>query len=135
MSYSASVTVQTLQYAGDMRGLFVVTITETDASNTSETNFEVPKTFRIFRQLCKLTAGTGTTIDPVVGTVTDPGNASNSAELVYANGTAAVRVNNDINSGQGAACYASGGKLYHRSVPDAGSDNSITTIYLIQGGW
>lgn len=135
MAYAASVSVQTLQYAGDQRGLFVITIAETGASSTSETSFEVPKTFRILRQTCKLTGGTATTIDPVIGTVTDPGNVSSGAELVYANGTAAAQVNNDINSGQGAAFYAAGGKLYHRSVPDAGSDNSVSTIYLIQGGW
>ena len=133
MAYSASISVQTLQYGGDLRGLFVVTITETDCTSTSECSFEVPKTFRLFRQICKLTGGSGSTIDPVVGTVTDPGAAASSAELVYANGTAAARVNNDVNSGQGAAFYAAGGKLYHRSVPD--NTSTVTTIYLIQGGW
>lgn len=135
MAYAASISVQTLQYGGDEKGLFVVTINETDATNTSECSFEAPKTFRLLRQTCKLTAGSGSTIDPVVGTVTDPGAAASSAELVYANGAAAARVNNDVNSGQGAAFYAPGGKLYHRSVPDSGTNNSVTTIYLIQGGW
>ena len=134
MAYAASISVQTLQYGGDVKGLLAITINETDTATTSECNFEVPKIFRILRQTCKLTGGSGSTIDPVVGTVTDPGAAASSAELVYANGVAAARVNNDINSGQGAACYAAGGKLYHRSVPDSGTNNSVTTIYLIQGG-
>lgn len=117
------------------KGYWKLTISETSAGDTSEVTItNVPKVGRVLRQTCVRTAGTGTTVDPILGTVADP--ASNGASVVYENGTAGSPINNDINAGAGTVYTTSTGTLYHRSRPNsAAADHSITSTYLIQGGW
>ena len=113
----------------------VVEITETGALTGSEPTAIGLKFARgvLLRATCVLTAGTGPSVDPVLGTVTDPGASANAASVVYANGTAAATV--DYVPSTPIPFHTSTGELFHRSVPSGGSDNAITTKYFIRVGW
>lgn len=114
------------------KGLWKVTVVETNATSTSEVSLVgLPNVGRVIRQASVKTSGTATTVDPILGVSTDPSGVS----VVVENGTAGASVNNEPNNGQGASYAASDNTLYHRSRPDSGTDNSITTIYYIIGGW
>ena len=110
----------------------VVTIAETEAAAASEAD-PIELGFvrgRIIRQVCVLTSGTATTVDPIIGTTTDPSGAA----VVLENATAAATVDNQITGG--ATFNSSTGILYHRSVVDgASADNVIATTYHILVGW
>lgn len=127
-------TVTVNQVGSDPRGkgYWKVTITETSVGSSTEVSLVgVPNVGRVIRQVCTKTAGSGSTVDPIVGVSTDPSGLS----ITYENGTAAATVNNEPNNGFGASYAVSNNTLYHRSRPDSGSDNSISTVYFIQGGW
>jgi hypothetical protein len=76
-----------------------------------------------------LTAGSGSTVDPSVTYTT----AGTGAAVVLENGTAAATT--DSVSDPGIPYYDADGKLWIKSGVDSGSDNAITTILLIRGGW
>lgn len=128
----STVTVSQVGSDPDGKGYWKVTITETSVDTTTEVSvLGVPNVGRIVRQASAKTAGSGSTLDPIVGMSTDP----SGVEIAFENGTAAATVNNEPNSGFGASYAVSNNTLYHRSRPDSGSDNSVTTIYFIRGGW
>jgi len=150
MAYAATVTVTPITaHLGDrVQEGFSVTIAETGAKNTDQWDTAgagtgvtltgvtdtdwLPAMGRIVRYVADLTAGTGTTLDPVVGTVTDP--ASTPASVVLENGTAADPI--DLQPADGGAYYAPTGILYGRNVVnDATADHAITTKILILSGW
>ena len=124
MAYAASVT-------GTRRGgEILVTISETEAASTSEASIDLGvQKFRVHRQICQLTSGTGTTVDPIVGNATNPSGIS----VILENDTAAATADNSVTGG--VTGYVSNGTLYHRSQVDAGSDNSISTQYHLVVGW
>lgn len=105
-----------------------VRIAETDCASTSEATIAlgVPCFFSVLAQRGKITSGTGATLDPILGTATAPAGV----EVVAENGTAADPVNNAPTGG--APGYTSTGTLYHRSRPNAGTDNVITTEYILR---
>jgi hypothetical protein len=136
MAYAASVTVTR------RGGEILVTISETEAASTSEASIDLGvQKFRVFRQICQLTSGTGTTVDPILGngtgTTVDPilGNATNPSgiSVILENDTAAATADNSVTGG--VTGYVSNGTLYHRSQVDAGTDNSVSTQYHIVVGW
>jgi hypothetical protein len=109
----------------------LVTISESEVASSSEADV-IALGFtkgRILRQTCVLMSGTGTTVDPVIGIATNPAGANIALE----NGTAAATVDNQVAGG--ATFFATTGNLYHRSNPDAGTDNTIVTTYHILVGW
>ena len=115
---------------------YLIQIVETEAGAATETSFQVPIRGRVLRQQATLTAGSGSTIDPILGNATNP--AAATASLVVENATAAATIDNMSDP---AVPYVSAtGTLYHRSVCDSGSDNAVTTLYYISGstatrGW
>lgn len=138
MAYAATVVIEPVGSARG-RGQFAVTVTETECEATSEwsttnaTNaagqrVSLPKTFRIVGQKVTKTAGTATTVAPV---------------LARATGVTAVGVNSISIQAAAAAiddasqyrAYLPSQVLYGRSTPNAGTDNSITTQLLIVEGW
>lgn len=124
MAYAASVTVTR------RGGEILVTISETEAASTSEASIDLGvQKFRVFRQICQLTSGTGTTVDPILGNATNPSGIS----VILENDTAAATADNSITGG--VTGYVSNGTLYHRSQVDAGTDNSVSTEYHIVVGW
>ena len=96
----------------------VVQITETSASSSTEETIDLGVTKgRILRQVCIKTAGSASTVDPV---------------LARTSGGTGINI---VVENAGIPFYSSTGKLYHKSSPDTGSDNSISSEYLISVGW
>lgn len=134
MAYAAVVTVtQLTPIAKEYLHNFIVDITETGATSTDEATITgLPVQGRIIRQICIHTAGTAATVDPVLGSATNP--ASAGKDLILENATAAATVDNLPSPA--VPYYSSTGTLYHRSVSNgASTDNSHTVRYLIRDGW
>lgn len=123
MAYAATVTLT--RKGND----YVVTISETEAAAGSEATITgLPIKGRVQRQICSLTAGTATTVDPKL-TLTSGGTGVN---IVVENGTAGANIDNVSDP---AIPFANTGpSMYHKSVVDADTDNSVTTVYYITGG-
>ena len=109
---------------------FQVVITETEAGAATEATIEgLPKKGRICTQLATKTTGSATTIAPIL--VTAAGSSLAIETVLQASAAA-----DQSNAFESPIKYTTtNGKLFHRSVCDAGSDSSITTVYLIQAGW
>ena len=106
-----------------------VSISETSASSSTESTITLGvQKFRVLRQICQVTAGTAATVDPVLAR-TAGGTGIN---VLMENDTAAATCDNSVTGG--IACFSSDGVIYHKSVPNAGSDNAISTEYAILVG-
>lgn len=109
---------------------YIVTISETEAGAATEATITgLPRKGRVMRYKVDLTAGSGATVDPVLGTATNPAGST----IVVQNDTAADPV--DLQDVAGYRYYSATGTLYHRSVLNAGSDNSVTVQILISADW
>jgi hypothetical protein len=75
-----------------------------------------------------LASGTAATITPVVSGENDFTGPQVIAALSA--GTALDEIN-----AEGIPFAALDGKLYHRSTPDAGSDNVVSSRYILKQGW
>jgi len=131
MAYASVITVTR---AGDK---LRVTIAETDAASTSETSaIETGQNYlTLVSQEADLVSGTGSTIDPEIGTKTA---FSLGDGLVYANKTASAGLLNSAALGvnPGVPFYSSDGKLYVTSKPnDASANHVINSTYLFKIGW
>lgn len=109
----------------------LVEIAETSATSSTETTITLGVSkFRVLRQVCQLTAGTGSTVDPKL-TRTSGGSGVN---ILVENATAAATADNSVTGG--ISCYSSDGVIYHMSVPNNGTaDHAITSEYHILVGW
>ena len=129
---AATVTVTEAATWGRRRN-YVLTIAETGAGASSEvsvvlSDYGLPNTGRVMAQIAILSAGTGTTIDPVLGEQTDPAAGAWRVE----NDAAAALVHNTSRG----VCYTGIPTFYHRSAPNnAATDHTITTRYYIRAGW
>lgn len=124
MAYAASVTVT--RRGGEIR----VTISETEAASTSEATIDLGvQKFRIHRQICTLSSGSATTVDPILGNATAPSGAN----VILENDTAAATCDNSVTGG--VTGYSSNGTLYHRSQVDSASDSTVVSIYHVTVGW
>ena len=124
MAYAAAVTVT--RRGGEIR----VTISETEAAATSEASIDLGvQSFRVHRQICQLTAGSASTVDPILGNATAPSGAN----VVIENDTAAATCDNAITGG--VTGYSSTGTLYHRSNVDSAADSTVVSIYHVTVGW
>lgn len=130
MAYASTITVE---QAGT--GLYVVTISETDAAAASETEIDLaaeglPPIGAIVARRCAVESGAGSTVQPVLGDATDPENA---AAWLFSTDTAANPVHQQpaapITYGTGVS------SLFHRSKVDSGTNNTITTVYHLKRGW
>jgi len=112
------------------KGDIVVTITEAAASaGDIITIAGLPETYRILRYSCILSAGTGTTVAPLLSI--DPAQADLS-KLCISEANPAAQV--DSLALPAVPCYGAG-LAYHSSNVDAGIDNVITSTYYIVEGW
>lgn len=144
MAYAAVVSVRQV---GSTE--FLVQINETDCGPNDEATIDVaaaalgpgvPLVGKIRRQTVVLQAGTATTVNGILGEVPDP--PANPTRVVCENNPT-VQPIPAINDTQGIATYKDAtpsplgpwGRLFHRSQPDAGADNTITTFYHISSGW
>lgn len=139
MAYAATVRVNPAGYDRG-RPMFTVTVTEVEASSTSEwstasavddsgRSVTLPREFTIVRQKVDKTAGTAATVAPVLAKatgITAAGPNSLSTQTAAASIDDAARY----------ACRLTSSRiLYGRNTPNTGSDNSITTEILIVQGW
>ena len=109
---------------------YKVVITETEAGAATEATIEgLPKKGRICAQLATKTAGSATTLAPILVTT----SASTAAVETVVQASAAADQGNAFDPP--VKYTVDNGTLFHRSVCDTGSDSSITTVYLIQAGW
>lgn len=131
MAFSQSTpTVTEVGVAGGRRAV-AVEFTETDGAAASESSFRLPfKAGRIQRVSVEKTSGAAASYTPVTGTAT--GVAGD--DVVHTCGSAATP-NETPNSGAGKPFYTASGVLYHRSAPDAGSNNVSVVRYLISEGF
>lgn len=111
---------------------YTVKIQTTEDDGTAETAITgLPLCGTLLSQMGQLHSGTGTTIDPILGTATDP--ATNYNNIVIDNGTAAAGISNLASP---AIRYATtDGTLYARSVCDSGADNVVEVTLVIMAGW
>ena len=107
-----------------------VTITEVEGAAASEATIQLGITKgRILRQLVSKTSGSATTYDPILGIASNPSGNN----VVVENDTAAAVIDNSWTGG--VPFNTPTGILYHRSVPNAGSDNTTSVVYYILVGW
>lgn len=127
MAYAATVTITHSANVNGRRYL-VVTVAETEANSTSEYSFSVPFLVGTIASLkATRTAGTGTTIQPMIGTATGVA-VSTQAREYQAPAAAAHQREAPMRSFYGPI-------LYVRSTPNnAASDHTITTEWIIAGG-
>ena len=129
MAYAATVGI----VREGSRGL-VVTVTETEGAASSEkeivdttTGFR-PGPCRLVRCIATHSAGTAATRQPRLGVAA----AATAGQVRYqATATAVATAINE----QQAVPISCEGKLFHRSQPNAGTDNSMITIYHLTTGW
>ena len=111
-------------------GRYHVAIAGTSVAAATEVEITgLPVYGRIMLLRESLVSGTGTTIDPVLGTATNP-----ATSVLVENDAAAASVVLQAAGGP-VPYYASGGSLFYRAVPDAGSDNVTSGEILILEGW
>lgn len=135
MAYTATNTVEHLT-GEDGERVFRVTISETECAAASETSFVLPvaghlrpvKIAQMYRVQCVKASGSATTVQPRLGSAA----AATGVQIQFL-ATAGASV--DEQPAAPTIIYGtSTGTFYHRSQPDTGSDNSITTVYLIEEG-
>ena len=78
--------------------------------------------------MVSLISGTATTINPIMGSATNPAGI----DLIVSNATAASSVNNIASP---AIPFVASANLFVRSKPDAGADNVIYSQYIFLSGW
>lgn len=132
MAYASTITVTEMQ-AASFAG-WLLEISETDAAASSEVeivlaDYGLPAFGRVITQAGQLTSGSGATIDPVLGSATDPATAIWKVE----NDTAAAQIHNVPATGIPYGTEIT--SLFHRSAVNTGTDNAITSRYYILKGW
>jgi hypothetical protein len=130
MAYASTITIEQ-----PGTGLYVVTISETEAAATSEVEIDLsaqglPGVGSVVARRCSVTSGTGTTVQPVLGIASDPENAS---AWLFDTDTAANPVHQQPASPVTYGSQVS--SFFHRSKVNAGADNSVTTVYHFKRGW
>ena len=125
MAYAASVT---LTHIGGRDYKLVIQESEAGAA-TEATITGLPTKGVVTAQLATKASGTAATIAPIL--VTAAGSALAVQTVIQA--TAAADQSNQADPP--AQYQVDNGTLYHRSVCNTGSDNTITTVYLLRAGW
>jgi hypothetical protein len=134
MAYAGAVTTFPALVAGvtPKRGqIFQVTISETEGAAASEATIDLGDRciVRVLRADLSRSAGTAATFDPRIGPTTNPSGYAGG--ILWLAAAAAYPIAREGGIGS-AVVTASDGKLYHRSVPNAGSDNTVTVTYVFE---
>lgn len=117
-----------------------VVVTTTSGGTTTETTIpcsgdgdvdNLPLRGRFVSRRFRKTSGSGATMQPILGEVTDPGTT-----LERLLGQTATAAASGFDQADPPVPYnALNGALYHREAFDAGADNAATTVYQFVGGW
>ncbi len=125
----------------DSNGQLEVVIVETGSRDTTEvgpivdddTGVKVPARGTIMRFSAKLVSGTGTTIDPEMGTEATWTTGDALEEVLASNALAPIAQFSDQSP---VRYFDSDRELYLRSNPDdVATDHEIRTTILIKEGW
>ena len=128
MAYAGTPTITKTSIGG--RSHFTVTIAETEAAAGSE--WSVPGLglrVTIYSYRATLTAGTGTTVNPILGSAA--AFTASTQGHIATNATTAAHINDQTV----LRCYLPTGVLYGRSTVDAAADNTVATEIMIVDGW
>jgi len=134
MAYAGAVTTFPALVSGvtPKRGqVFRVSISETEGAAASEATIDLGDQciVRVLRADLTKTAGSATTFNPRIGPTTAP--TGYSGGVLWLNAAAASPISEE--GAIGSVCVTdSAGKLYHRSTPDAGSDNTVAVSYIFE---
>lgn len=128
MAYAATITYLPTILSGVRLGRdrqVLITIAETEGASTSEATINLGRQYTVHVERVDLTksAGTAATFNPRLGPATAP-TGHNGGILVLAAAAASP-----ISQGGGVGSVVTtdaDGKLYWRSTPDAGADNTVT---------
>lgn len=113
---------------------WAISVVETSVSNGETIEIspgsteKFPKMGRVVRVQFGLLSGTATKAAPILATA----SSFYADQVVVESGLA---VEGDDSIPDGIPYFLSGDALYHRSNPNAGSDNVVRTLYLIKEGW
>lgn len=134
MAYAGTVTTFPALVSGvtPKRGqIFRVTIAETEGAATSEATIDLGEQciVRVLRADLTQSAGTAATFNPRIGPTTAPTGYTGGILWLAAAAASPIAREGGIGS---AVVTASDGKLYHRSTPNAGSDNTVTVTYVFE---
>jgi hypothetical protein len=125
MAYSATVTIT---HAGGRD--YQIQISETEAGAATEATITgLPNKGIITDMKTTKSAGSATTVAPIVST----SSGSSAAVHTVCKASAAADQNNAFDPP--AKYLVSNGTLYYRTVCDAGSDNTVTTLLFFRAGW
>jgi len=109
---------------------WIVDIIETDCTDEEVEITGLPAQGKIIRAVCVLEAGSAVHINPILSTKTE--TEAGQIDIVFEYETTDTDVEIVDEQGLEAVYYSKTGALYHRSRPDAGSNNDITTRYFIE---
>jgi len=123
MAYSYTVTTKSASADGEQ----FITVVETDNAASDEFEITVPTSGRIIRWKAH-SDNNSTTITPKIGEATNPAGISVVMEF------ASAAVTQDESSVVSPVYYASGGKLYGRSVV-GGTVTTVTHYIYIRPTW
>ena len=125
MAYTPTVTIT---HAGGRD--YQIQISETEAGAATEATITgLPIKGIITDMKTTKSAGSATTVAPIVST----SSASSAAVHTVCKASAAADQNNAFDPP--AKYLVSDGTLYYRTVCDAGSDNTVTTLLFLRAGW
>jgi hypothetical protein len=129
MAYAAVVTEVNKGSDGG-RNHWAFTVAETEAAAGSEWSIGgLPRRVTVYSYKATLTAGTGTTINPIIGD--SAAFAASTQAHIATNTTTAAHINDQTV----LRAYLPTGTIYGRSTVDADTDNTIATEILIVEGW
>lgn len=135
MAYASTTTVEHIA-GGYPERVFRVTIAETDCGSASEASFTLAsaggihpvRVAQMHRVQAAKSSGSATTLQPRLGAAA----AATGVQVQYL-ATAAAQV--DDQPAAAVVMYGtSTGTFYHRAQPDTGSNNVVTTVYIIEEG-
>lgn len=134
MAYAASVSFFPGIHSGAALAqgrVFQVTIAETEGAAASEATIDFAKqrNLRVLRVDLTQSAGSAGTFNPRIGPATDPSGYNGGVLVLAAAAASPISEEGGVGS---VVTTASDGKLYHRSVPNAGSDNTVTVKYWFE---
>ena len=130
MAYAFNYTVRVVG-AGEVE----IVVSETDCGPADEALIMSPDLLVVgvvVRQMCILASGSGTVVVPILGTQPNPAGT----QYVVCEESLPGKTIVDNN---GRATYdlvnTNPNRLYHRSRPDVGADNVITSVYHVRPRW
>lgn len=109
---------------------WIVDIIETDCTDEEVEITGLPAQGKVIRSVCVLETGTATHVNPILSTKTELDAGQIDTIFEYETTDTDTEIVDE--QGLEAVYYSKTGVLYHRSRPDTGSDNDITTRYFIE---